>query len=180
MAPFLPAAAPDDAATAMPRLHPLCFAFLLLPLLAAAQTHVDPDAEQARQTLKQRAIEPEWIDDCFVAGNPFRYCIYLDKQAGGFRVVDQHLQEPYQVYLFDNGPDYPKEGRYRIRLNGKIGFADEETGAIVVAPVYDCAFPYEDGKASVGFSCKEESDGEHRWWSGGKWQDIDRQGKVID
>ncbi|MGE8657564.1 MAG: WG repeat-containing protein [Achromobacter sp.] len=163
----------------MPRIHPLCFAFLLLPSLAIAQTDADTDAAQARAILKQRAIEPEWIDDCFVPGNPFRYCLYLDKQAGGFRVVDPQLREPYQVYLFDNGPDYPHDGRYRIRLNGKIGFADEETGAIVVPPVYDCAFPYEDGKARVGVGCKEENDGEHRWWSGGRWQTIDLQGKVV-
>ena len=37
-----------------------------------------------------------------------------------------------------------RSGRYRIRLDGKIGYADEETGAIVVAPVYDCAFPFKD------------------------------------
>lgn len=165
-------------APAMPLIRPLCFLVLLLPLLALAQTSVD--AARAREALKPRALNPEFIDECFVADDPFPYCTYMDKLTGGFRVVDRHLQEPYQVYLFDNGPDYPQEGRYRIRLNGKIGFADEETGAIVVAPIYDCAFPYEDGKASVGFGCKEESDGEHRWWSGGKWQDIDRQGKVID
>ena len=159
-------------------IRPLLLTLLALPLTAIAQA--DTDAAQARATLKQRAIEPEWIDDCFVADNPFRYCIYLDKEAGGFRVVDAQLREPYQVYLFDNGPDYPQDGRYRIRLDGKIGFADEETGAIVVAPVYDCAFPFKDGKASVGYGCKNESDGEHRWWSGGRWQMIDVLGKVVE
>ncbi|CAB3917604.1 hypothetical protein LMG26846_05376 [Achromobacter insuavis] len=161
-------------------IRPFLLVLLALPLPAIAQADIDDAAAQARATLKQQALEPEWIDECFLASNPFRYCIYLDKQAGGFRVADVQLREPYQVYLFDNGPDYPQDGRYRIRLNGKIGYADEETGVIVIAPVYDCAFPFKDGKASVGHGCKNESDGEHRWWSGGDWQSIDRQGKVVD
>ncbi|MGE4439496.1 MAG: WG repeat-containing protein [Achromobacter pulmonis] len=164
----------------MPFIRPLCFACLLVPFLATAQTDTDAEAARARETLRQRAEDPGWIDECFTAGNPFRYCIYLDKPSGGLRVVDQHLQEPYQVYLFDNGPDYPRDGRYRIRLNGKIGYADEETGAIVIAPVYDCALPFEEGRARAGVGCRQESDGEHRWWSGGRWQTIDRQGKTID
>ena len=55
-----------------------------------------------------------------------------------------------------------------------------EQGDVYKRQVYDCAFPFRDGKASVGYGCKNESDGEHRWWSGGRWQMIDVRGKVVE
>ncbi len=70
------------------------------------------------------------------------------------------------------GTDEPQEGLYRFRKGNKIGFADEVTGKIVFDAIYDCAYPFKGGKAKVGIGCETQTDGEHNWWTGGKWTTI--------
>lgn len=83
----------------------------------------------------------------------------------------------YEVFMYDNGPDYASEGLIRVVKNGKIGYADAKTYAIVIEPQFDCAFPFEYGKARVSNQCKTVKDGEHSVWESNAWQYVDKQGK---
>ncbi len=48
--------------------------------------------------------------------------------------IDRNENIKYQVFNFDNGPDYPSEGLFRIIQNNKIGYADILTGEIIITP----------------------------------------------
>ena len=92
--------------------------------------------------------------------------------------IDRNENILFNVYVFDNGPDYPRDGLFRIVKNNKIGYADL-LGNIVIKPQYDCAYPFKNGKAKVGFGCKTANIDEHSWWTGGRWVTINKKGKVI-
>jgi WG containing repeat len=96
----------------------------------------------------------------------------------GFVGIDRKENIIFSVYVFDNGPDYPEDGLFRITDKGKIGYADT-LGNIIVKPRYDCAYTFEKGIAKVGYGCLSKTDGEHSWWVGGKWLRIDKKGNVI-
>jgi hypothetical protein len=91
-------------------------------------------------------------------------------------VVDEQKTVLYDVFPFDNGPDTPSEGLYRIVKDGKIGYVDAATNAIVIAPQYDCAYPFENGKAKVSTNCQTSKDGDHSVWTSDDWQFIDKKG----
>src|SRR5215813_11985366 len=58
---------------------------------------------------------------CFT--DTFSTCaIVMDRR--GFIGIDREENLLFNVYPFDNGPDYPSEGLFRIIDNGLIGFAD--------------------------------------------------------
>jgi hypothetical protein len=78
---------------------------------------------------------------------------------------------------FDNGPDYFVEGLARTLINGKVGFVNENLDE-VIPPVWDFAFPFQNGVAVVCTGCIS-SGGEHTVRKGGKWGYIDRTGKII-
>jgi len=92
-------------------------------------------------------------------------------------VVDEQKKVLYEVFIYDNGPDYPSEGLYRIVKDGKIGYADASTNAIAIAPQFDCAFPFENGKAKVSTDCRTIKDGEYSVWESEAWQFINKKGE---
>lgn len=98
-------------------------------------------------------------------------------EAGKWVIADDKKTPLYDVFIYDNGPDYPAEGLIRVVKNGKIGYADATTFAIVIPPQYDCAFPFENGKAKVSTNCKTVKDGEHSIWESDAWQYVDKTGK---
>lgn len=67
----------------------------------------------------------------------------------GFVLIDKKGKHIYKIFTFDNGPDETSEGLYRIVENGKIGYVDSITSKIIIKPIYECAFPFENGKAKV-------------------------------
>ena len=83
------------------------------------------------------------------------------------------------VLAFDNGPDYFVAGLARTIQDGKVGFFDEDL-AIVIAPRWDFAFPFEGETAVVcdGCTSREIGDG-HREVFGGRWGAIDRRGRIA-
>ncbi|MBX2929627.1 MAG: hypothetical protein KF852_17475 [Saprospiraceae bacterium] len=95
---------------------------------------------------------------------------------GKWVIMDSQKTVLYGVFLYDNGPDYPAEGLIRVVKNGKIGYADADTYAIVIEPQFDCAFPFENGQAKVSNECQTVKDGEHSVWESDAWQYIDKQG----
>ncbi|XZF15048.1 WG repeat-containing protein [Chitinophagaceae bacterium MMS25-I14] len=122
-------------------------------------------------------IRPGKYSICFT--DTFRdYAVVMSH--GKFIAINRNEQELYEVYLFDNGPDYPAGGLFRIKdSRGKIGYADSATGKIIIPPQFDGAFPFDGGIARVGTGCRDTSDGEHNWWVGGNWWYIDKDGKKV-
>lgn len=93
--------------------------------------------------------------------------------------MDHQKTVLYNVFIYDNGPDYPAEGLIRVVKDGKIGYADAATYALVIEPQFDCAYPFEHGQAKVSTSCQSIQDGEHKLWTSDHWQYIDKQGHSI-
>ena len=84
----------------------------------------------------------------------------------------------FDVFIFDNGPDYINDGLFRIIRDGKIGYANER-GEIVIQPQYQCAYPFENGKAQVAVNCTETIEFEMKKWESTEWITIDKKGNVI-
>jgi hypothetical protein len=101
----------------------------------------------------------------------------------GFVLIDIKGKHIYEIYPFDNGPDYTSEGIYRIIKDGKIGYVDSLTSKILIEPKFDCAFPFENGKAKVSVTCRTVlafPGDEHQTWQSDKWVYIDRTGKIVN
>ena len=108
------------------------------------------------------------------------YAVVVVKGKAGFMAIDRKGNVLYQVFAYDNGPDYPAEGLFRIQVGNKIGYADETTGKIVIQPLFDCAYPFENGAAQVSTNCKTEHQKEHSSWLSDHWFYIDATGKKVN
>ena len=106
---------------------------------------------------------------------------FVGKKGSGIWAINIKGQELFKVFVYDNGPDYPKEGFIRIIGRGnKLGFANME-GKILVFPKYDAAYPFSGGLAAVCKGCIIHKDisGDYSEWINGKWGFIDNTGKII-
>jgi hypothetical protein len=108
------------------------------------------------------------------------YAFVLKPNSGLFLAIDRQESVLYEVFPFDNGPDYSREGLFRIIENKKIGFADSTTGNIVIKPQFGCAGTFENGLAKVSIECKTQSEGEHSSWISDHWYYIDKTGKKVE
>src|SRR5688572_27508625 len=72
--------------------------------------------------------------------------------AAGFIGIDMSGKTLFEIYQFDNGPDYVEDGLFRIIKDGKIGYANE-LGDVVIEPQFSCAHPFENGQAKVALNC---------------------------
>lgn len=97
---------------------------------------------------------------------------------GKWVIMDSKKTMLYEVFIYDNGPDYPSEGLIRVVKNGKIGYANAQTYAIVIEPQFDCAYPFENGKAKVSNQCQTVKEGEYSVWKSDAWQYVDKKGKL--
>ncbi|HMQ48538.1 MAG TPA: WG repeat-containing protein [Saprospiraceae bacterium] len=168
--------------------------FLLLALAFTACTHPtstehtdtnpwllveDPDTGQTgyRDDNGETVIPTGKYAMCLT--DTFRtHAVVLLHNDGKWVVIDRQENVLYEVFPYDNGPDYPSEGLFRIVQNGKIGYADADTYAVVIEPQFDCAYPFENGKAKVSQQCQTIKDGEHSVWESDTWQYIDKEGKI--
>ena len=110
----------------------------------------------------------------------FKTYAIVAKPNTGFLAIDRQEHVLYEVFLFDNGPDEPFDGLFRIIVNGKIGYADSATGKVVIKPQFDCAWPFKNGKAEVSNDCKTQLEGEHSVWQSNHWYVIDKSGNKIE
>lgn len=99
-------------------------------------------------------------------------------EGKGYLAFDKGGAQLFEVFPFDNGPDYPSEGLFRIIENGKIGYADE-CGNVVIKPQFNAALQFRDGMAAFCEKCFETIDGDHKSWIGGKWGFINRSGIIT-
>lgn len=95
-----------------------------------------------------------------------------------FVAFDKTGKELFEVFAFDNGPDYPSEDLFRIVADGKIGFADLN-GKIVIKPRFYSVYPFENGLAAFCEGCDLISADEHSVWIGGKWGFIRKDGSIA-
>jgi len=114
---------------------------------------------------------------CFT--DTFKTYAIVVKSNSGFLAIDRQETVLYEVFPFDNGPDEPYEGIFRILADKKIGYADSMTGKVVIKPQFDCAWPFENGVAKVSTDCKTQQEGEHSIWLSDHWYYIDKTGKKV-
>jgi hypothetical protein len=87
--------------------------------------------------------------------------------------LDRKGNKLFDVFKYDNGPDYPQEGLFRIiDGEGNVGFADT-LGKVIIPPTYKFAFPFKDGKAKVTHGGRSVRSGEHTVWESSSWILID-------
>ncbi|HWK06852.1 MAG TPA: WG repeat-containing protein [Puia sp.] len=114
---------------------------------------------------------------CFT--DTFRTYAIVAVPQKGFVAIDRQEKILYEVFPFDNGPDYPSDGLFRIIIKNKIGYADASTGKIVINPQFACAWPFEHRVAKVSIDCKKQSAGEHYTWLSNSWYYINKAGKKV-
>lgn len=119
------------------------------------------------------------FDNCF--SDLFTTFAYVsDERFGdkGIVAVNRNKELIFEAYIYDNGPDYINEGLFRIKRNGKIGYADL-SGKVVIPAEYSCADPFSNGKARVALDCELINDGEHTTSKSAHWFYIDKTGKKL-
>ncbi len=102
--------------------------------------------------------------------------VYTDEK--GFIAFDKEGNELFQIFSYDNGPDYTSDGLFRIVKKGKIGYTDE-LGNIVINPQFNAALPFQNGMAAFCDGCNESSNGEHKIWEEGNWGFINKKGEIA-
>lgn len=93
--------------------------------------------------------------------------------------IDKQGRLLYEIPNYDNGPDWLADGLFRVIRNGKIGYADEE-GYIKIDPQFECANPFDEGRAKVALDCELIPDGEYTRMESEEWFYIDRSGKKVE
>jgi hypothetical protein len=83
-----------------------------------------------------------------------------------------------RAWMVDNGADYFSEGLARTVSKGKFGYINKDLN-VVIPPLYDFAFPFENGVAMVCNGCKLKPGAEHEEVEGGLWGTINRSGEVL-
>jgi len=143
----------------------MCFVILLLVGAACKQNTSEKTNEEDKSAAPATTTTPTPLT--------------MEQTADGkWVILDGQKTALYEVFIYDNGPDYEADGMIRVVKNGKIGYADAKTFAIVIEPQFDCAYPFENGKAKVSNQCKTVQDGEHSSWESDAWQYVDKTGKL--
>ena len=162
---------------------------LFLPVLVCGQKNKEKTNWLVRFCLNDHEEECGYINhkgDTVIHAGIFTLCLtdtirefgVVLKPETGFIGIDRKGKFLFNIFHYDNGPDFLSEGLFRIKKKGKIGFADPH-GKVVIKPKYDCAYPFENGKARVSFQCKKSTDHEHEIWKSDAWFYINRKGKLI-
>lgn len=174
---------------------------IALCFIACSQTQntktSEPDKAKSESKSKKGVlvlIESEeglqgYVDekgDTVIAMGKYSYCftdsfrnfaiVASDKGLIGINRDETQL---FNVYMYDNGPDYIADGLFRIIKDKKIGYANTN-GEVILEPQYTCAYPFKDGKAKVAMNCSTHKDGEHAFWESEEWFFIDKKGNRVD
>ncbi len=110
--------------------------------------------------------------------------VYENSPGKNIVCIDNKGKKLFNVFRYDNGPDYISEGLFRITdEKGLIGYADS-AGNIIIPPQFSCAFPFMNKKARVACNGKfkpvPESSDEKYYWDSDQWFFIDRTGKRLN
>ncbi|MCO6480218.1 MAG: hypothetical protein J5I94_26500, partial [Phaeodactylibacter sp.] len=80
---------------------------LLLAFSCSARQDGAPEVAEKGQAPSAEPTHPVPLSD-----SPENYSIVLKPEVG-FVAVGRKGEELYQVFLYDNGPDYPSDGYFR-------------------------------------------------------------------
>ena len=96
------------------------------------------------------------------------YSMAIVLKNGEWIGIDSNEKIILKPFIYDNGPDYIKEGLFRYVENKKIGFANIE-GKKIIKAKYDFATPFENGLSeyTLGGEKEYEKGGEYWWWTDG-------------
>jgi len=154
------------------------FAVLLLSPFSSAQSSSTSRSEQQDSLGKgspclfefERGVVPDCIQKG-KAGKLFvapQYVKELDFDSGGLAPIRSEAPPYGWMYVnrrgvvviigvptWDNWADEFHDGLVRIVKSGKVGFANRK-GDVVIPPIYDWAWPFENGVATVCNGCHLE------------------------
>ena len=122
------------------------------------------------------------IVDCtfpFVYTDTISRIGFVADSAGIIRCINNEGGFLFKVFKYDNGPDYPAEGLFRIvDDNALVGFADT-LGNVVISPRFKFAYPFKEGRAMVTDTGVLVVDSEgvdrHTTWLSDKWYFISKK-----
>ena len=122
------------------------------------------------------------IVDCtfpFVYTDTISRIGFVADSAGLIRCINNKGDFLFKVFNYDNGPDYPAEGLFRIvDDNALVGFADT-LGNVVISPRFKFAYPFKEGRAMVTDTGVLVVDSEgvdrHTTWLSDKWYFISKK-----
>ncbi len=104
---------------------------------------------------------------------------FVADDKGNIRCFSNEGEFLFNTFNYDNGPDFPQEGLFRIvGQDGLIGFADT-LGNIVIEPTYKFAYPFSGGRAKVTDTGREVVNGEHRAWESDNWYFISKENERL-
>ena len=107
-------------------------------------------------------------------------CIgFVADSAGAIKCFNNEGDFLFKVFNYDNGPDYPADGLFRIvDDNALVGFADT-LGNVVISPRFKFAYPFKEGRAMVTDTGVLVVDSEgvdrHTTWLSDKWYFISKK-----
>ena len=126
------------------------------------------DAEgRVRITPRFRGISHDFWD------NGYAY-------AGGF-YINMAGERVFEIYPYDNGPDYFYEGLVRYTENGKVGFLDA-CMQVVIPAQFTFASQFWGGHSQICEGCRYEPvypGAEHGEYVGGNRAFINRKGEIV-
>lgn len=98
----------------------------------------------------------------------------------GIYAINRAEKILFEVFNCDSGPDYVCEGLFRIKKDGKIGFANLN-GDIVIPPRFEQVWPFKEDRARYckGGHTEKYLRGEIDLIVGAKWGFIDKNGKEV-
>lgn len=106
--------------------------------------------------------------------------IVIEKETSDLIGINRKGERLFEIYKYDNGPDYISEGLFRIIKNGKIGYANEK-GEIIIKPQFECASNFDNGIATVTYDCYLYYDlDKHLRSESESWFEINKTGKRIE
>lgn len=128
-------------------------------------------------------IKPQYAA---VETDTFKTIAIILNAKEGWVAISKEQEILFKPFIFDNGPDEFSNGLIRIEKDKKVGFADE-TGKIIIPPIYDLALPfhgnytafYSGGKQICAGENIPEADCEHFEWIGGKWGIINKANDTL-
>lgn len=100
------------------------------------------------------------------------------KSNKGYIGINRAEKILFTLFTYDNGPDFPVEGVFRITKDSKVGFANLD-GEIIIEPKYSALYPFGEGLSAFCEDCQTERMGEVSVWKNGKWGFLNKKGEVV-
>ena len=143
--------------------------FIIFYICVSSSCFLNNQSTENRQIAAQKTVDSLLFRDTLLT------VPHVYDSTGKLFAIDKHGKPLFEIYIYDNGADYVEEGLFRMKKNNKVGFADTNN-TIIIAPEYDFASPFKNGKSVVCNGCKKDDDFAY---SGGKWGVIDKKGVLY-